>query len=100
VLKTILGLDLSPLTVELKKRYSIKDSVKGVLVVKVDPNSPAADKRIAPGDVIVEVQQEAVETPDAVLKRIDAVKKDGKKSVLMLVANPQGEMRFVALGIE
>ena len=100
VIKKTMGIELSSLTPELKKRYSIKDSVKGVLVVKVDPNSPAADKRIAPGDVIVEVQQEAVETPDAVLKRIDAVKKDGKKSVLMLVANPQGEMRFVALGIE
>ena len=100
VTKKTMGIELSPLTADLKKRYSVKDSVKGVLVVKVDPNSPAADKHIAPGDVIAEVQQEAVDTPDAVLKRIDAVKKDGKKSVLMLVANPQGEMRFVALGLE
>ncbi len=100
VTKKTMGIELSALTADLKKRYSVKDSVKGVLVVKVDPNSPAADKHIAPGDVIAEVQQEAVDTPDAVLKRIDAVKKDGKKSVLMLVANPQGEMRFVALGIE
>ena len=50
--------------------------------------------------MIVEVQQEAVEAPDAVLKRVDAVKKDGKKSILMLIANPQGEVRFVALGLE
>jgi serine protease Do len=50
--------------------------------------------------VIVEVQQEAVATPDAVSKRIDALKKDGKKSVLLLVANPSGEVRFVALGLD
>ncbi len=100
VVKKAMGLELSALTPDLKKRYSIKDGVKGVLVLKVDLNSPAADKHIVQGDVIVEVQQEAVDTPDAVLKRIEAVKKDGKKSVLMLVANSQGEMRFVALGIE
>jgi serine protease Do len=84
----------------MRKRFSIKDSVKGVLIAKVDPNSPAAEKRLSPGDVIVEVQQEAVATPDAVLKRIDGLKKDGKKSVLLLVANPQGDVRFVALALE
>ncbi len=99
-IKKTMGLELVGLTDELRKRFSIKDTVKGALVLKVDPNSPAADKRFTPGDVIVEVQQEAVATPEAVIKRIEAVKKDGKKSVLLLVANPQGEVRFVALGIE
>jgi serine protease Do len=100
VVKKTMGLELVGLTDELRKRFSIKDTVKGALVLKVDPNSPAADKRFTPGDVIVEVQQEAVGTPEAVIKRIEAVKKDGKKSVLLLVANPQGEVRFVALAIE
>ncbi len=100
VFKKVLGLDLVTINDEMRKRFSIKDTVKGVLIAKVDPNSPAAEKRLAPGDVIVEVQQEAVATPDAVSKRIDALKKDGKKSVLLLVANPQGDVRFVALGLE
>jgi serine protease Do len=46
------GLELWPMNDELRKRYSIKDSVKGVVVTKVEPNSSAADKRIAIGDVI------------------------------------------------
>ncbi len=100
VFKKLLGLDLVAINDEMRKRFSIKDSVKGVLIAKVDPNSPAAEKRLSPGDVIVEVQQEAVATPDAVLKRIDGLKKDGKKSVLLLVANPQGDVRFVALALE
>jgi len=100
VFKKILGLDLVTLNDEARKRLSIKDSVKGVLIAKVDPNSPAAEKRLSAGDVIVEVQQEAVATPDAVSKRIDALKKDGKKSVLLLVANPSGEVLFVALGLD
>ncbi len=100
VVKKILGLDLVTLNEEARKRLSIKDSVKGVLIAKVDPNSPAAEKRLSAGDVIVEVQQEAVATPEAVSKRIDALKKDGKKSVLLLVANPQGDVRFVALSLD
>jgi serine protease Do len=100
VVKKALGLDLSPLSDELKRRYSIKDGVKGVVVTRVDPNSSAADKRIAAGDVIVEIGQEAVSTPADVTKRLDALKKDGKKSALLLVANAQGEVRFVAVTMD
>jgi serine protease Do len=99
-IKKALGLDLSPITDDAKRRFSIKDNVKGVLVSRVDPNSPAADKRIQAGDIIVEVQQEAVTTPDAVTKRVDALKKEGKKSALFLIANAQGDVRFVALSLE
>jgi serine protease Do len=100
VIKKALGLELGPLNDEARKKFSIKDSVKGVLVTRVDPNSPAADKRIQPGDVVVEVQQEAVATPDALAKRVDQLKKEGKKSALLLVANAQGDVRFVAVTIE
>lgn len=100
VIKKALGLELSAITDEAKKKFSLKDGVKGVLVTKVDPNSPAADKRIQPGDVIVEVQQEAVNSPEALTKRVDALKKDGKKSALLLVSNAQGDVRFVAVAIE
>ena len=95
-----LGLELSPITDDLKRRFSIRDNVKGVVVTRVDPNSAAADKRISAGDVIVEVQQEAVTSPDAITRRIDQLKKDGRKSALLLVANAQGDVRFVAVNIE
>jgi len=88
------------MTDELRKRYSIKENVKGVVVTKVDPDSAAAGKRIAAGDVITEVQQETVLTPEALVKRIAALKKEGKKSALFLISNAQGDMRFVALPLE
>jgi len=49
--------------------------------------------------VIVEVAQEAVTNAADVKKRIDQLKKDGKKSVLLLVSNGAGELRFVALAV-
>lgn len=95
-----LGLDLTGLTKDLRTKYKIKDSVKGVLVTSVDASSDAANKRLSAGDVIVEVAQEAVSNPADVRKRIEQLKKDGKKSVLLLVSNGEGEVRFVALNVK
>ena len=88
------------MTDELRRRFSLKDDLKGVVVTRVDPNSAAADKRIQAGDVIVEVGQEPVANPADVTKRIDDLKSEGRKSALLLVANAQGEVRFVAVSIE
>ena len=95
-----LGLTVSGVNEELRRRYSLKEGLKGVVVTRVDPNSPAADKRIQPGDVIVEVGQEAVNTPADMTRRIDQLKSEGRKSALLLVSNAQGEVRFVAVSIE
>jgi serine protease Do len=100
VTQKALGLDLATLSKDLRTKYKIKDSVKGVIVTGVDNNSDAAEKRLSAGDVIVEVAQEAVSNAGDVKKRVDQVKKDGKKSVLLLVANGEGELRFVALSVQ
>ena len=60
----------------------------------------AAEKRLSAGDVIVEVAQEAVANAADIKKRVDQLKKDGKKSVLLLVSNADGELRFVALSVQ
>jgi len=46
------------------------------------------------------VAQEAVSSAADIKKRVDQLKKDGKKSVLLLVANGDGELRFVALNVQ
>jgi len=100
VTQKALGLDLASLNKDLRSKYKIKDSVKGVLITGVDGTSDAADKRLSAGDVIVEVAQEAVSSAGDIKKRIDQLKKDGKKSVLLLVSNGDGELRFVALSVQ
>ncbi len=100
VTQKALGLDLATLSKDLRSRYKIKDSVKGVIITNVDGTSDAAEKRLSPGEVIVEVAQEAVSSAADVKKRVDQLKRDGKKSVLLLVANSDGELRFVALSVQ
>ncbi len=100
VTQKALGLDLASLSKDLRTRYKIKDSVKGVVITGVDGTSDAAEKRLSAGDVIVEVAQEAVGNAGDIKKRVDQLKKDGKKSVLLLVSNADGELRFVALSVQ
>src|SRR4051812_9454736 len=95
-----LGLDLAGLSKDLRSRYKIKDSVKGVVITNVDASSDAAEKRLSAGEVIVEVAQEAVSNAADIKKRVEQLKKDGKKSVLLLVSNAEGELRFVALSVQ
>jgi serine protease Do len=100
VVQKALGLNLSSMNDELRKKYKIKDGVKGVVIVGVDANSAAAEKRLNPGDVIVKVTDEEVSEAGDVQKRIDQLKKDGKKTALLLVANAEGDVRFVALTLQ
>ena len=51
---------LAPLNDELRTKHGIGKDMKGVIVLEVDPASPAAERGVKVGDVMVEVAQEAV----------------------------------------
>ena len=91
-----LGLTLAALDDDARGRYHIGNDVQGVVVTDVNPDSPAGDRNLRPGDVIVEVQNQAVKTPDDVTKRVQADIKAGRKVELLLV-NRGGDLTFVAL---
>jgi len=98
--KALIGLKLTPLTDELRQKYGIDKKVKGVVITEIDSASPAAQKGIKVGDVIVEAAQEQVATVDDVAKGIDKVRKAGRKAVLLRVEDAKGDMRFVAVPLE
>jgi serine protease Do len=102
VVQKTLGLNLASISDDLRKKFKIKDNVKGVLVTSVDPSVAAAepDKRLGPGDIIVEVQYEPVGNPADMQKRLDQLRSQGKKIAVLLVANANGETRFVALNLQ
>lgn len=92
-----LGLELSGLSEEMRSKFGLDSDAEGVVITEVDPDGPAA-RDLRAGDVIVEVQQDPVTSPDGVEKGISEARSAGKKSVLLTV-NRGGEMRFVALRI-
>ncbi len=94
-----LGMEFSALSAEARKTFKIKDAVKGVVVTSVDPASAAAERGLKAGDVIEEVNHQAVEHPGDVTRAIDSAKSDSKKPALLLVSNGEGEVRFVAVPV-
>jgi serine protease Do len=93
-----LGLTLAPITPETRERYQIGQDQKGVLITDVAAGSPGAERGLKPGDVIVEVQQQEVNTPAEVVDRVDRVRKTDRRSVLMLIQGQDGP-RWVPLSL-
>ncbi|MBL7489298.1 PDZ domain-containing protein, partial [Frankia sp. AgW1.1] len=95
----IIGLRLSPLTDELRKKYGFDAKITGVVIEAIDPQSPAATKGLKVGDVIIEAAQDTVSDPQDVAKSIEKVKKSGRKAVLLRVEDSKGDLRFVAVPV-
>ncbi|NQV80381.1 MAG: PDZ domain-containing protein, partial [Alphaproteobacteria bacterium] len=95
----VLGMTLSPLTGESRTEFQLGEDTKGVVVTGIDGDSTAAERGIRPGDVIVEVNQEQVASPQEVAEKIKAVQESGRKSVLLLVER-SGDLRFVAVRLD
>ena len=94
-----LGLTLSALSDELRETHSLAETVSGVLITGVAEGSPAAEKGIRAGDVIVEVSQEEVRSPGEVVDKVRKVQDSNRKSVLLLVQSGE-DLRFVALRLD
>jgi serine protease Do len=71
---------------------------KGVAVVSVDPDGPAAERGFKTGDIILDVGGKAVANATDVRKAITEARTGGKHDVLMRVKTAEGT-RFVALPI-
>lgn len=96
----VLGMMLTPLDDASRKEYGIVSPVSGVVIQAVAEGSPAAEKGLKEGDTIVEVGQTAVADPADVAAKVADLKKEGRRNALLLVAQPNGDLRTVALPVE
>ncbi len=94
-----LGLTLAEISPDMRSRFKLDEEARGVVVTQVADDGVAFEKGIRPGDLIVEVSQEEVTTPDQVIAKIDAAREEGNKRVLLLIEGQSG-LRFVALSID
>jgi serine protease Do len=91
-----LGLRVTGITPEVRERFNLRPEQRGVVVTEVLPNTPAAEREVRPGDVIVEVQQERVNTPQELTARIEQLRRQNRPTALLLIEGAQGQ-RFVPL---
>lgn len=100
VTDVVLGMTLKEITDEDRANDEISADIAGVLVTEVQPGSGAADKGIEVGEILVEVGQEPVSTPEDVSTRVSELKKEGRKNALLMVSSKTGDIRFVVVRIE
>ncbi|WP_309139507.1 PDZ domain-containing protein [Siccirubricoccus sp. G192] len=91
-----LGMSVGPISPEARERFGLKPDQRGVVITEVTPGSPAAERELRAGDVIVEVQQERVTTPQELLARLETLRRQNRATALFLIESQQGQ-RFVPL---
>jgi len=91
-----LGMALARMTPQLRKQFGLDEKAKGVVITEVDEGGNAAEKGLQPGDVIVEVDQEEVASPNEVSDRVEKAKEEGYRVVTLLVFR-QGDFQWVAV---
>jgi serine protease Do len=84
-----LGLSLAPAS-------EVGKGDKGVAIVKVDPDSAAAERGLRAGDLITGASGKTVSSPEDVKRAIVEAKRDGRKAVLLQVER-DGNSHFVAV---
>jgi serine protease Do len=93
-----LGIAVRPLTPALAREMRITDAnLRGLVVGAVDPNSDAGQKGIQPGDVILQINQTAVATPEAAAAVVDAARRANRNTVLLLVRRGNGPPGYVGV---
>jgi serine protease Do len=94
-----LGLMLAQLTPEAREQFELPADAEGVVVTDVQAGSPAAEKGLQRGDVIVQADRKQVSDPKAVADAVREAAERGDDAVLLLVQR-DGQNRFVAVGLE
>jgi serine protease Do len=94
-----LGLSLAPVTPDLARAANLPATARGVIITAVNPNSDAAEQGLRKGDLIMSVNNQPVTAPAQVIAGIDAARKAGRSSALLLIKRGNTPEGFVALGI-
>jgi serine protease Do len=88
-----LGIGVQPVTPEVSQQLGLPAGTQGLVVGNVDSNGPAADAGIQEGDVLVQVNQQAVRSINDLQS---ALQKSGTRPALVLV-NRKGTTIFLTV---
>jgi serine protease Do len=92
--KAALGVAVAPLTPEFAAKAGLGKDAQGVVIQQVNPDGRAADAGLQPGDVILEVNRQAVQSVDELRS---AVRRSPDRPTLLLVHRAERGQLFVTV---
>ena len=91
-----LGLNLAALTPEARTRLKLADEQPGLVIVHVEPLSPAAEQGLLAGDAILKVHRAPVRSVRDFWTKLEQARGAGRARTLLLTRSANGD-RWVAL---
>lgn len=91
-----LGFSAEQLDADLASEYGLEEDQQAVIITEVVQGSPAAEKGLAAGDVVVRFGQSRITTLEQLVKGIDDARDAGRSGVLMLIKR-DGQNRFIQI---
>lgn len=78
-----LGMTLQPVTPQIARQFGIEGDAEGMIVTSIEQGGSAAEAGIARGDIILEINRQAVSSSEAVQSALDSA---AGKPVLLLIS--------------
>jgi len=94
-----LGLNLAPLDKNTREQLGLASSTQGAVVAGVKPDSPAEQRGIQTGDLIVSIDNVKVESPADAAEAVKKATKAGKKAVLVRI-NRDGNTALIPVPLK
>lgn len=95
-----IGLSVQPLTPGIARSLQIDPSVKGIVVVAVDPSSDSATKGLQRGDVILSANNVPTRTAADLAAQITQAKGAGRAQIVLFVQRGKTPGRYVPVKIK
>jgi serine protease Do len=89
---TLRGIQVQPLTPEIRQQFGLSADVHGVVITQVDPNSPAAQAQLQAGMVIESINRHPVNSVGDFNRLAGEAKGD-----TLLRVNMQGQSAFIVI---
>ncbi len=95
-----LGLTLQALTPTLAQQLGVPTMVHGVVVTAIDQSSDAAQQGINRGDIVLSINQTLTPTAQAAAAAVDAARRGGRPSVLLLIQRGARPPTYIGVKIQ
>jgi serine protease Do len=89
------GLKVAGMNDQYAKQFGYEETPKGVVVLNVAADSPAADQSVRVGQVITQVQGKKIHAAEDLIRALSG--KDAASGVRMRIRDPRGGTRFIFL---